>query len=77
MAGVLLFARVSKASHMASKVPNGIDTVAKPPGYNVGIKPGYYSLTAGRTTSITNIINPVPKHAQTPSLPTPPLGIPG
>ena len=53
MAGVLLFATVSNANHMASKVPNGLDTVVKAPGYNVGIKLRYVSLTAIRTTSTT------------------------
>ena len=45
MAGVLIFA---KANHMASKVPNDLDTVAKPPGCSVGTKLGYCSLTAIR-----------------------------
>ena len=40
MPGVILFARVSNANHMASEVPNGLDTVAKSPGYSVGIKLG-------------------------------------
>ena len=37
MAGVLLVARVSKANHMAYKVPNGLDAVAKTPRYSVGV----------------------------------------
>ena len=51
--GVLLFARVSQANHMASKVPNGLDTVTKTPGHSVGIKLGNCSFTAIRTTSKT------------------------
>ena len=38
-------------THMASKVPNDLGTVAKAPGYSVGIKLGYCSLIAIRTTS--------------------------
>ena len=38
---------------MASKVPNGLGTVVKPPGYSVGIKLGYCSVTTIRTTSNT------------------------
>ena len=56
MAGVLLFARVSKANHMAFKVPYGLDTVAKPPVYCVGIRLGYCSLTPMRTTARTTSI---------------------
>ena len=52
MACVKLFAKVLKANHMASKVPNNLntvampndfDTVAKSPGYSAGIKLGYCS----------------------------------
>ena len=38
---------------MASNLPNGLDTVAETPGYSVGIKLGYCSLTASRITSKT------------------------
>ena len=36
---------------MASKLPNGLGSVAITPGYSVGIKLEYCSLTAIRTTS--------------------------
>ena len=65
MTGVLLFARVSNANHMASKVPNGDDTVAKPPGYSVGIKMGHCSLTIIGTTSKTTS-TPGPKTRSVP-----------
>ena len=38
---------------MASKVPKGLGSVAITPGYNVGIKLGYCSSTAIRTTFTT------------------------
>ena len=40
---------------MASKVPDGLDTVAKTFGYSVSIKLGYCSLSAIRTTSKKNL----------------------
>ena len=53
MADVLLLVRAWKANHIASKVPKGLGSVAITPGYNVGIKLGYCSFTAIRTTSKT------------------------
>ena len=53
MAGVVLLARAWKANHMASKVPKGLGSVAISAGYNIGIKRGYCSCTAIRTTSKT------------------------
>ena len=50
MADVLLLVRAWKANHIASKVPKGLGSVAITPGYNVGIKLGYCSFTAIRTT---------------------------
>ena len=51
VAGILSFARVSNANHMAFKVSSGLDTVAKTPRYSVGIKLGYCSFFVIRTTS--------------------------
>ena len=45
IAGVLLFAKALKANHVASKVPKSLGSVAITPGYNVGIKLGYCSVT--------------------------------
>ena len=52
-AGVLLFARVSKDNHMASKVANGLDTVVNPPGHSASIKLGNCWFSVIRTTSTT------------------------
>ena len=38
---------------MASRVPNGLRSVAMNPGYSVDIKLGYYSSTTFRTISKT------------------------
>ena len=38
---------------MSSKVPNGLGSAPITPGYIVGIKLGYFSLTDILTTSIT------------------------
>ena len=75
MAGALLFAKVSKANHMASKVPNGFDTETSrvQRGHQAGVL-----LVDCHPNNFQNNLHPrCPKHAQSLSLPTPPLEIPG
>ena len=54
MAGVLLFARVPKANHMAPLESKGRGRVVSSPGYKLGMSCGNCSFTPRRTISSTS-----------------------